>query len=1143
MSVFRKPALLLVALLAIPVFGQERGNTIFQDSFDTPQTFAENWVPKDKIIKSEGGKIIFPGYGALRMRASTPLEFYAEMDVTVNTNAPESKDGGFCGFAIDGFKFLVRKDGITWMIYKLNEEEKRTQGKTVKIDGFESGKPIRLTLIRKIDNGGAQYVFKINGNDAGNFVAKAPVPIPNVSGGTDIAPLEIMSYNMSMSIDNFSISTIKRDGNDSPNLIINSSFEHTQDGFPLYFTRGEFDMKKALDVSYDDFLTTWTIDTNEKHSGNQSLKIVNNGSCRGPLSAWGAGTVKDAPGVFSAWMKSDQEDFPVTLTYGKSKDVKVGKEWRRYEFVNEKLPAPGIYSPVRISAEKKLGTLWVDDLQAEVLASVDPEKVKAGELFATPYKASELDKMKFSKPEAPVRAPEITVPKLPAGLVPNGDLDSWKDKAMKLDKFYFKGQEPKNKTEAYLACDDKNLYLGYRCFVSDLSSVKTEKLNHDSFAVFGHADSVEFFMDPSATGKFYQFATDAGGTLVDIGIGREIAWSGDWKSVPRLNEKTKSIDYEITIPFSAFAGPDMKSRWLTNICRNDTAVKEHQSIANTPIVSYWQTAYWAYAQFPADVIAQYSVGAAAGNYSDTPESFTVSFDMVNRTGKALEVNAELIDLENKAGTLGKKDIILGNGAGPLSFDVKSKTNKVCLKLRKNGETLASQTIMLEKRSPLTMLGRLSFYMNEPEAQFKAETTLAEPEKLTAVLTLGKTVVKQPASAKFKIALPLKDVADGAHEVKLALMKGNEKVAETTAQLVKRPYWEGATQINHFTRSLMHGGKPVFQVAPFFQLNKNWGMSKSYAEGLANWLEKYGFKSVHMLFNKGSEDDMAYFLDLSNKKGINVMLWSTYNEKYTDDELADTIKKLNSPNILSQMVLDEPELGKPSDTSRDFLRKMRQLFPYQPTHMNNTVMGIPSRYANLETDILMLDDYLTNRENRTVASVVDATDIMRKAGKEEGKPCFYFIVGRNIPLHYREPSYAEQIAQTYGNIAAGCTGFSYFSGNPATPGNWKALLQLNKEILSLNDVLLSEEDSEQAVSSADPKLLRSITKKHEGFLYLVACNIDANPAGKVTFTLPAAYQYSGDAEVMFEDRNVSVKDGKFTDEFAGHTRHVYKIKLR
>ena len=157
----------------------------------------------------------------------------------------------------------------------------------------------------------------------------------------------------------------------------------------------------------------------------------------------------------------------------------------------------------------------------------------------------------------------------------------------------------------------------------------------------------------------------------------------------------------------------------------------------------------------------------------------------------------------------------------------------------------------------------------------------------------------------------------------------------------------------------------------------------------------------------------------------------------------------------------------------------------------------------------------------------------------------------MPLHYREPSYAEQIAQTYGNIAAGCTGFSYFCGNPATPGNWKALLQLNKEILSLNDILLSEEDSEQAVSSADPKLLRNITKKHEGFLYVVACNIDANPVGKVTFTLPSTYQYSGEAEVMFEDRKGSVKDGEeamamynelfYQPDDAGHPRSLQQLK--
>ena len=49
--------------------------------------------------------------------------------------------------------------------------------------------------------------------------------------------------------------------------------------------------------------------------------------------------------------------------------------------------------------------------------------------------------------------------------------------------------------------------------------------------------------------------------------------------------------------------------------------------------------------------------------------------------------------------------------------------------------------------------------------------------------------------------------------------------------------------------------------------------------------------------------------------------------------------------------------------------------------------------------------------------------------------------------------------------------------------------------------------------------------------------------KVTFTLPAELKYAGKAEVMFENRKLKVKNGKFTDDFPAHTRHVYKIKIK
>jgi hypothetical protein len=359
--------------------------------------------------------------------------------------------------------------------------------------------------------------------------------------------------------------------------------------------------------------------------------------------------------------------------------------------------------------------------------------------------------------------------------------------------------------------------------------------------------------------------------------------------------------------------------------------------------------------------------------------------------------------------------------------------------------------------------------------------------------------------------------------------------------VKRLHKEGAAQINHFMRGLVHDGKPVFQFAPFFVFSSKRN-TKEFALGAVDFADRYGFKYLHILVDNRAVDQALCVIEHAREKGIKVMLW-TQQYELTDEEGDKFREKFDFPNVISQMVLDEPELRMPSDSARTYLRKMRQKYPYQPVLMNNTVLGIPNRYADLETDILMLDDYLTNNENRTVASVVNASDIMRKAGEDEGKPCFYFLVGCNFPAHYREPSYAEQVAQTYGNIAAGCTGLSYFYGIPMTPGNWKAYIQLNKEVLALNDILLSEEEIAQGTSSANPKMLRSIIRRHDGYVYVISCNIDKNPIGNVTFTLPAELKYDGDAEVMFESRKIRVKDGKFTDEFAGHSRHVYKVKLK
>jgi hypothetical protein len=371
-----------------------------------------------------------------------------------------------------------------------------------------------------------------------------------------------------MTLDNFSLFSLKRSADDSRNVILNSSFEHEQDGFPIYFCRSGFDFAKATTIPYEDFLATWTLDTADKHSGRQSLKIVFNESTRGQtLWAWGAGTVKDLPGVFSVWLKADREDFPVWLSYGKRQEVKVGTSWQRYEVVNPKLPGAGVYSPVTISFNKMHGTLWVDDLQAEFLGTPDGLAGLEGEgPLATPYRPSELDKQKFTTvKETPVRAPGFAVARLPDGLVPSGNLDTWRAKATRLST--------------------------------------------------------------------------------------------------------------------------------------------------------------------------------------------------------------------------------------------TKTNRVRLKLARDGAALTDQTVPLEERNPVTMLGRLSYYMTEEEAVFKVSTTLAGAEGTTAVLTVAGQTVRAPAAPELRMCVPLEDIPYGTHPAALKLVKGDQTVAATSSQLVKRPYRQGATQVNeqHGTR--------------------------------------------------------------------------------------------------------------------------------------------------------------------------------------------------------------------------------------------------------------------------------------------------------------------------------------------------------
>ena len=246
---------------------------------------------------------------------------------------------------------------------------------------------------------------------------------------------------------------------------------------------------------------------------------------------------------------------------------------------------------------------------------------------------------------------------------------------------------------------------------------------------------------------------------------------------------------------------------------------------------------------------------------------------------------------------------------------------------------------------------------------------------------------------------------------------------------------------------------------------------------------------------------------------------------------------SSENIIAWQVLDEPEISSiRSEAAEAFLAAQRAASPYTPVFMNNTLIGIPRRYANLRTDILMLDDYLTNRENRKVAEMIDAANMMMEAGREDHQPVFYFLAGENLQNHYRECTYAEQVAQTYGVILAGARGVSYFFSLPLYPENYRACMDVNRELLELEDVIFSlEKTSAAAISSS---AIKFITRKLGDKLFVLALNASNDRAADVAITLPPGFKYAARVEVKFENRNLDVVNGTISDEFKPLERHVY-----
>ncbi len=1099
----------------------------FGDDFNVSGLFVENWEATRGAICADG-QVSLPPNESMALRRIPEGDFAITADLTVTK--PTGNDIGHCGVIIDKIHFMITPagSGFANTAYRL-PAEKRSRGKKAPIPGFEYGKPCRVMVTRQKLGEGYKYAYTANGAPIDSFFVVMPAN----------ARISFYGYKTHLTVDNFQLYSLKEDG--SNNLVVNSSFEYLQEGMPNYM-RPQIGGRFAFAGTWPEFIRHFAIDTEEKVSGKQCVRMdcPEGGPTSNGVSTYNVNVMANTPVTFSVYLKASQDDFPATLGIWElhhrnhTRGIVLSKEWKRYVFTLENPERATVRGSVTF---KGPGTVWADDLQVEIGRE------------ATAYMPSSLDKDKYAESTSEEAAiePDIVLQRAKRTPVIDGVIeDAWLDDATRVDAFFLEGYEtPLNKTVAYLTCDADHLYLAVRAYVDDPAKVKGSDLEHDNLKVHGE-DCIEVFLDTTfGRERYYHLTANAAGATTDMGPGRIKAWDGTWEVSTRINQDERSIDYEMAFPLALFADLGLADRWGVNIGRHDTERQEVYSLLHVKAKNFHVPTLFPTLVFPEGIMDTYRMGVKeAALVAGNGAGLNVAARIGNLSGTALDAEVKIIAAAT-GDLIGQSAVTLARGNTDTLISVNAAPGAEAIdtivQIMVAGKERSRQPKRMVMARQLEIYTRYNYYMNEEAAVLVGTLGLPDVNRLTGRITLAGNAFDVALASEFAIDVPLQGIANGHHALTLDVFSGEEKLASASTTLIKRAFKEGATQIDHQRRCLVVDGKPYLVVAPFFGVERGI-KAEEQASVLSNMLRLHK-EMGYRCFLTGAVDDALVpqqaqqFIDLCAAEGIKTIYWPFQSwrrrEAVTPEQRFEAVK---SDSIIAHLIVDEPELYAKSDEVEAFMEAHRKLSPYTPVFMNNTLIGIPGRFAGLKTDILMLDDYLTNREGRKVIEMIDATDMMMEAGREERKPTFYFLAGENLHNHYREPTYAEQVAQTYGVIIAGARGVSYFTSLPLYPEDYRACVDVNRELLELEEVIFSLEKTSSATIS--DSAVQFMTRKVGDTIYVIALNTENDRGADVEIVLPAEFRYAEQGKVAFEDRQVAVRNGRIADRFAPLARHVY-----
>lgn len=286
-----------------------------------------------------------------------------------------------------------------------------------------------------------------------------------------------------------------------------------------------------------------------------------------------------------------------------------------------------------------------------------------------------------------------------------------------------------------------------------------------------------------------------------------------------------------------------------------------------------------------------------------------------------------------------------------------------------------------------------------------------------------------------------------------------------------------------------------------------------------------------------------FLDRCYENGIMVSIGLTgLMRAHLPWQAPKAVEELKEhPAILGWYVCDEPDHARwtvPPPEVRIASKLLRQS---DPNHLTWAVV-MPWADSNIyqyadTVDIISTDEYSFNDfptyKPSPIAHLIRTIGVLKRAVKDE-RPIWL------VTEAFGKVTPEQMVASTYVSLAQGVNGIIYFSFDGAQRNRqiWERLVNLSLELRELAPVILSPQPKWEA--KVDNEHIHFAIREYGGKLYIITVNSSAEPQRDVKINLPWLRQNLR-ARVLFENREVTIRNGALIDNFAGYERHVYEVE--